>query len=67
VVDEDVLMVKGEKKVREKEGDKSYRYSERSYGLFERRFHLPDTVDQDAIDANYENGVLTLILPKKLR
>ena len=65
VVDEDVLTVKGEKKAEERKEDKSYLFSERRYGSFERRFQLPETVDQSAIDANYENGVLTLTLPKK--
>ena len=65
VVDADVLKVKGEKKAEEKGDTKSCLYSSRQYGSFERRFQLPDSVDQEAINANYENGVLTLILPKK--
>lgn len=65
VVDEDVLTVRGEKKAEEQQEGKSYLFSERSYGTFERRFQLPESVKQDAIAATYENGVLTLNLPKK--
>ena len=65
VVDEDVLTVRGEKKVERKAEEKNYLFSERRYGTFERKFQLPETVKQDAIAATYENGVLTLSLPKK--
>ena len=65
VVDEDVLTIKGEKKADEKKGEKSYLFSERRYGSFERKFQLPEAVEQDKIIANYENGVLILSLPKK--
>ena len=65
VVDEDILTVKGEKKVEETVEEKTYLFSERRYGSFERKFQLPETVKQDAIAATYENGVLTLSLPKK--
>ena len=37
---------------------------ERNYGKFQRSIRLPQTVDASAIDANIENGVLTLTLPK---
>ena len=65
LVDEDVLSIKGEKKAAEYKEDMSCLFSERRYGAFERKFRLPDTVAQDTIDANYENGMLTLTLPKK--
>lgn len=65
VIDEDILTVRGEKKAEQKQEDETYILRERSYGTFERTFRLPDTVDQKAIAAVYENGVLTLTLPKK--
>ncbi|MGH9261513.1 MAG: Hsp20/alpha crystallin family protein [Acidimicrobiales bacterium] len=40
-----------------------HRY-ERAYGAFERTFTLPATVDGERIKASYENGVLTVTLPK---
>lgn len=65
VVDEGILTIRGEKKAAEKKEGKSYLFSERAYGAFERRFSLPETVRQEAISAAYENGVLTLTLPKR--
>ena len=65
VVDEDILTIRGEKKAEEEQEGKNYLFSERSYGAFERKFQLPETVKQDAISASHENGVLTLTLPKK--
>ena len=65
VVDDDILTVRGEKKAEEKQEGRSCLFTERRYGTFERRFQLPETVEQEAIAATYENGVLTLSLPKK--
>jgi HSP20 family protein len=65
VVDEDILTVRGEKKAEEKVEEKNYLFSERRYGSFERKFRLPETVQEDSIAASYENGVLNLRLPKK--
>ena len=53
----------GESEEKEKEG--KYFRQERIYGRFERTFHLPDGVQDDAIEAQFKNGVLTLHLPKK--
>lgn len=54
--------VKQEKEA--KEGERVIR-SERSYGMSSRSFTLADEVDQDKIQAKYNNGVLELTLPKK--
>lgn len=58
------LTVSGEK--RQESEDRSHRVHryERIYGRFERSFLLPATVDADQIDAQYSNGVLTVIMPK---
>src|SRR5262245_51743145 len=58
-----VLTVRGEKKQVKEEKGKVYRY-ERSYGAFERSFSLPSTVDADKVSATFENGVLTVSIPK---
>ena len=65
-VENGVLTVSGEKKFERKTGDeKQGPYSvERRYGRFERRIALPQSVDTDRVAAHYENGVLTLELPK---
>jgi HSP20 family protein len=59
-----VLTIKGEKKSeREEEGEDFY-VSERSFGSFSRAFRLPEGVDEQAVDANFDSGVLTVTLPK---
>ncbi len=63
-VEDNVLTIKGTKEqVAEEKAEKVHRY-ERTYGAFERTFTLPGTVNPEAIKATYENGVLTLALPK---
>lgn len=54
--------VKQEKET--KEGERVIR-SERSYGMSSRSFTLSDEVDQNGVEAKYNNGVLELTLPKK--
>jgi HSP20 family protein len=54
--------VKQEKEI--KEGEKLLR-SERSYGMTSRSFNLADEVDQNKVQAKYNNGILELTLPKK--
>jgi len=63
-VEDNVLTVQGTKQqATEKETGRVHRY-ERTYGSFERTFTLPTTVDATKIKAGYENGVLTVTLPK---
>jgi HSP20 family protein len=61
---DDVLTVSGEARESREEKEKQYHLTERSYGRFERSFRLPDTVDLNQISANFENGLLTITLPK---
>ncbi len=64
-VEGDELVVEGERKLeREQEGEKFHRV-ERSFGKFSRRFHLPSTVDRDAVRASYREGVLKVELPNR--
>lgn len=58
------IIIKGEKHERSEERDKDYYVKERRFGSFERAFDLPDDVDQDRIEASYNNGVLVITLPK---
>jgi HSP20 family protein len=64
-IESDVLTIRGEK--RSEVEDKDRRYSERSYGRFERRLALPTEVDEDRSKATFRNGVLTVVLPKTER
>jgi HSP20 family protein len=63
---DNVLTIRGEKKVEreEKDKDKNYYMSERSFGSFRRAVPLPAEVDEDRVEANFKNGVLTVHLPK---
>jgi len=63
-IENNVLMLRGEKRqMREDRTDRVHRY-ERSYGAFERSFVLPATVDPEQIEATLDNGVLTISVPK---
>ena len=66
--DDNVLIIKGEKKreekVEDKDDSKTYIRVERNYGSFSRSFMLPDNVRTDSIEAKYENGILSLSLEK---
>ena len=58
------LTIHGTKEqVAEERAERVHRY-ERAYGAFDRTFTLPDSVDPAGIKAAYENGVLTVTLPK---
>ena len=60
-----VLTVKGEKKSEREEEKDDFHITERSYGSFNRSFRLPETVDEEGVTADLENGVLRVTLPKK--
>lgn len=65
-VEENVLICKAEKKDgKVHEGDK-YRKKEFSISSFTRRFHIPEIVDQDQLNASFENGIMQIVMPKKL-
>jgi HSP20 family protein len=59
-IEDGMLTLSGEKRSERKEGG----YSERSYGRFERRIALPSDVEEDACQADFRNGVLTVTLPR---
>lgn len=60
----DLLSIKGEKHQEHEDKQANRHVSERMYGAFERSFTLPTGIDQDAIVAAFNNGVLTLTVPK---
>lgn len=64
-VENGTLTLRGERKFESDKKEGSWHRVERSYGTFERAFTLPETVNFDAVKADYKNGVLTIILPKK--
>lgn len=68
-VENNVMTLRGEKQQPAPAGEDGHRghHAERAYGMFERSFTLPGTVDAENIEARYEHGVLTVILPKAER
>ena len=64
-IDNNVLRVSGEKRATSSDEGAAWRLTERRYGRFERSFVLPRDVRADAVDASYENGVLSVVLPKR--
>ena len=64
-VDNGVLTIRGEKSVERKEGDNArYHFIERRFGSFSRSVMLPSGVDEDQIAAAFDQGVLTIRIPK---
>jgi len=64
-IENGTLTLKGERKFEKDEKNKGFHRIERSYGSFVRYFTLPETVDTENVQADYNNGVLTVTLPKK--
>jgi HSP20 family protein len=62
-LENNVLTLRGEKKEEERQDDNVYRF-ERTYGMFERSFTLPATIDANDIVAKFDSGLLTVLLPK---
>jgi HSP20 family protein len=64
-VENNILTIRGERKFEKKVNEENYLRVERAYGSFARSFTLANTVNSDAIKADYQNGVLTLTIPKR--
>ena len=64
-VENNILTIQGERKFEKQVNEDKYLRVERSYGSFARSFTLANTVNADAIKAEYQNGVLTLTIPKR--
>ncbi len=64
-VENNILSIRGERKFESKVSQDKYLRVERAYGSFSRSFSLANTVNSEAIKADYQNGVLTLTVPKR--
>jgi HSP20 family protein len=64
-VENNILTLRGERKLDNEVKRESYHRVERSYGTFIRSFTLPNMIDTEKIKAEYKDGVLRMILPKK--
>lgn len=64
-VENNILTIRGERNFEKKVNEDNYLRVERAYGSFSRSFSLANTVNAEAIKADYQNGVLTLTIPKR--
>jgi HSP20 family protein len=64
-VENNMLTIRGERKFEQQVKEDNYLRIERAYGSFSRSFSLPNTVNTEAIKAEYKNGVLKVELPKR--
>ena len=65
-IENNILTIRGEKREEHEEGDEEHKFHvwERRYGSFQRAFTLPQSVQADAIQADFSGGVLTVRMPK---
>ncbi|MES2836528.1 MAG: Hsp20/alpha crystallin family protein [Bacteroidota bacterium] len=64
-LEKNLLNVSAEHSSENSSENKNYTRKEFSFSSFKRSFNLPESVNTEAIDAKYENGILRLVLPKK--
>jgi len=64
-LDNYVLSISAEKKTEDSQENKRYNKREYSYSSFVRSFTLPETANQESIDAEYEDGILKITVAKK--
>jgi HSP20 family protein len=63
-LENNVLRLSGERKLEKDVKRESYQRIERTYGAFARSFSLPHQVNSDGVQAAFENGILTITVPK---
>jgi HSP20 family protein len=63
-LDDDVLTIRGEKRIERRDERENAHFTERAYGTFQRVLRLPFKVDPNQVQARFDNGVLTVTLPK---
>jgi HSP20 family protein len=64
-VENNVITLRGERRFEKKEETDNYHRVERAYGSFLRSFTLPNTVSAEGATAEYRNGVLRVVIPKR--
>lgn len=58
------LTIRGEKKAESETKDDTFHVCERVYGKFERSFLLPENTSAEAVEAEYRDGILSVVIPK---
>ena len=61
---DNIVTIRGEKKAENEKKEENYHRVERTYGMFERSFTLPGPVKNENIEAKFDDGVLSIVLPK---
>jgi HSP20 family protein len=64
-IEDGILTISSEKEEENNQDDKNYRRREFSYSSFSRSFTLSDNMDENNINAKYDNGMLHITIPKK--
>lgn len=64
-IDQNMLIIKGEKQTSRKDESKNYLIREIGYGCYERAIPLPEFVDLDKVKASFKKGMLWVEIPKK--
>jgi HSP20 family protein len=64
-LENNVLLLKGERRFEKEAKEENYHRIEREYGSFSRAFSLPVPINADKVTAEYKDGVLKVVLPKK--
>ncbi|MCX7549309.1 Hsp20/alpha crystallin family protein [Xanthomarina sp. F2636L] len=64
-LDNQVLSISTETKEETEHKEENYTRREFGYSSFKRSFNLPESINDEKINANYENGILSILLPKK--
>jgi HSP20 family protein len=64
-VEENTLIIQGERRFIKEVSGENYIQVERPYGNFQRTFAIPKMIDREGIKASYKEGVLRVVLPKK--
>ena len=59
-----ILTIAGERKLEQESKTKNFHTIQTQYGTFKKSFQLPDSVVQGKTEATYENGILTVLIPK---
>jgi HSP20 family protein len=62
-----LLTIKVDKEQKEENQDEGYKYAHREFCTynFEKQFKIPKSVNIETVDAKFENGILSIVLPKK--
>jgi HSP20 family protein len=64
-VENNTLVLRGERKLEKEARRENFHRIERAYGAFARSFTLPATIDQEKIRADYKDGILKVVMPKR--